>query len=641
MKFKVYIYLLVFVSQSLFSQGRTGISSAEKSYEEHSYVKAIDITKRIAEKGLGTIEVYQKLGDYYYFKSDYINASKWYEKIATLNDASIPADFYFRYSKTLKALKLKRKSNEMLALFNLKCGQEAKQKTVYKSSRNSFEEIDLQSDRYDIKIFPLSSKYTDFAPTFMKRRLVFSSARENEKCISGGDESCLDLYVTDISPNEYSTISRFSDKINSEFHESTSVFTKDGNTVYFSRNFISKKLNSGSKTYNKYKIYRSKKIRGMWSTPVELPFNNNAFSCAHPALSPDEKKLYFASDRPGTYGGSDLYVVNIYADGRYSRPKNLGPHINTKGRETFPFVSSNGDFYFATNGRKTLGGLDIFVTKLEKDKNNKIYNLGRPVNSEEDDFSFIIDDVTKKGFFASRRMAGKGRDDIFMITEKNRVRETCQKRIRGSILDKKKLVPVTSARVSLINDSGEVVKSLRSNSQGRFSFSIDCSQNYFVRVEKKQILTSEKFIQALNDESDMNLVLEVEPSNVIVSRGDDLMKKLNLTPIYFDLDEAIIRDDAKVTLESIIAILENHKSIKIDVRSHTDSSGNDNHNMDLSQKRVNATIKYLIANGVSASRVTGSGYGETQLVNRCANTVKCTKAEHAQNRRSEFIIVDN
>ena len=234
--------------------------------------------------------------------------------------------------------------------------------------------------------------------------------------------------MSDISDNsDLSNVSSYSGKLNTRYHESTSSFTNDGNTMYFTRNNYNKgKYREDKKGTNKLKIYRTYRKEGVWTTPEELPFNSNEYSVAHPALSADEKQLYFASDMPGTHGQSDLYVVSIHSDGSFGEPKNLGKGINTESRETFPFVSKTGELYFSSDGHAGLGGLDIYVSQLGGEEAiGDVYNVGEPVNSPYDDFTFIINPDTNLGYFASNRPGGLGDDEESDFKDEDRIPRCC------------------------------------------------------------------------------------------------------------------------------------------------------------------------------------------------------------------------
>ena len=270
---------------------------------------------------------------------------------------------------------------------------------------------------FEVNYLPINSKYADYAPSFFDDQLVFASSRTKHSFVkiidSSNNEPFLDLYTTQKTSGRVG-VKKLKGSLNTKFHESSAVFTKDGTEVYFTRN----KTVKGSKRKNKKKkelltIYRADFIKGEWKNIRELPFGGEDYSIAHPALSEDERILYFVSDMPGGYGKSDLYSVQINKSTGYGVPQNMGDKINTSGRETFPFVSDKGNLFFASDGHVGHGGLDVFMKVTNRDGKDLAYNLGMPINSAKDDFTFIINEQNKVGYFASNRGGGRGSDDIY------------------------------------------------------------------------------------------------------------------------------------------------------------------------------------------------------------------------------------
>ncbi len=634
-------FLTIFIFHfSALSQEKQ-LEKAEENYEVYAFAKAIDIYEKVAEKGYGSADLYKKLGNSYYFNADLKNAGKWYEKLFETNE-DIEPEFYFRYSHALKAIGDYKKADKMMDGFE-KLSADGRG-ALYNKTSNYLDLIKLQSGRYEIKNLAFNSPYSDFAPSFYKAKLIFSSARDTgvyAKRKHGWDnEYFLDLYTGKIGINGRITeVESFSSELNTKLHESTSAFTKNGTTVYFTRNnYENGSRGKDEQGITKLKIFKAiLNANGKWSDIVELPFNSNQYSVAHPALNAEETKLYFASDMPGTKGMSDIFVVDINSDGTYGEPVNMGDKVNTEGRETFPFISLNNDLYFASDGRPGLGGLDIYVTKLDENGSvGNIYNVGEPVNSSDDDFTFIIDDNTGMGYFASNRAGGMGNDDIYYIEQIAPVVSRCKKPVKGMVVDKSTGAPLDGAHVSYINAENKVSNSVITNENGLYSFTVFCDEPGFIRASKKDYLTNEVKI----DTALVSINIELENAVVTAKTGDDLAHVLDLRPIYFDLDKSNIRRDAKAELEKVVAALNKYPNLKIDIRSHTDSRAGDDYNLQLSEKRTQSTIDYLVKQGIDRSRLSGKGYGETQLLNHCSNGIDCTQEEHQLNRRSEFIIQD-
>ena len=451
----------------------------------------------------------------------------------------------------------------------------------------------------------------------------------------------LDLYVVDDVKKEGKIIKKVSGDVNTRLHESTSVVTKDGTTMYFTRNnFIDGKKYKDQDGTIRLKIYQATLIDGEWTNIVELPFNSDSYSVAHPVLSPDEKVLYFVSDMPGTFGASDIFKVQIVGDGTFGPPVNLGKTINTEARETFPFITKSDVLYFSSDGHPGLGGLDVFATKIAFDEYDQtIVNVGKPINGKFDDFSFIIDEETADGYFASNREEGMGYDDIYSFSETEPISLDCLQEVTGTVRDRISNEILVGATVKIIDEENKEVSSTITNSKGEYFLELDCNQGNFVRALKEGYVPSEEYlVKSYGKPRIVDFYLERDL--VTGGFGDDLAKLLQLSTIYFDLNKFDVRPDAEIEIQKVIAAMEKYPSLKIKVNAHTDSRGNDAYNLWLSQKRAQSTVAYMIFKGVSADRLKGEGYGEERLMNECENGVSCSNEKHQLNRRSEFIIFD-
>jgi len=643
MKIKLFVCytLLILISFSGYSQEHS-VFSGDKKYEQYEYVDAIATYEKVAEKGYKDEQLFKRLGNAYYFNADFVKAAKWYEALFLMNKNQDP-EYLYRYSQTLKSVGEYEKASKMLDQFSKATGNDLRAK-LYEKHKNYLEEIKANSGRFNIVDAGVNSEYSDYGSSFLGDKLVFASARDtggvSKNVFKWNNQSFTNLYASKIgSDDNLEAPKRFGNKINSKFHEATPVFTKDGKTMYFTRNnFLDGKRGKDSKSVTLLKMYKSTLVDGQWTNITELPFNSDYYSVAHPALSLDEKTLYFASDMPGTLGQSDLFKVTINTNGTYSTPENLGAKINTEGRETFPAISAENELYFASDGRPGLGGLDIYVTRLDQNQNiGEIQNIGAPANSPKDDFAFIIDSETRKGFFTSNRDGGKGFDDIYKFTETKKL--ICEQNLVGVIKDKETGEILTEVKVSLLDENFQILKESSTDDLGQYRFEVVCGKTYYVRVEKKNYETGEKGIAITNKSNISRLDFEFEKRIKPIGLGTDLAKTLNIPIIYFDLDKSSIRKDAAYELEKIIVVMNDFPKLKINIRSHTDSRQTAKYNNILSERRAKSTRDWLIKRGVDANRLTAKGYGESQLVNHCADGVKCSEAEHQENRRSEFVIV--
>ncbi|MFN7331958.1 MAG: OmpA family protein, partial [Flavobacterium sp.] len=457
-------------------------------------------------------------------------------------------------------------------------------------------------------------------------------------------ESFTNLYTADLGEQgALSNPKRMNEGLNSRFNESTSAFTKDGKTVYFTRNSFLTKREKNSKGSTLQKIYTATLENGKWVNIKELPFCSEDYQVAHPTLSADEKTLYFASDMPGTKGVSDLYKVAINGDGTFGTPENLGDVINTEGRETFPMIAADGEFYFASDGHPGLGGLDVFMAKVQPDGSFKrVHNVGEPVNSNKDDFAFIINAKDRTGYVSSNREGGNGNDDIYRFKENTRLVD-CEQAVHGIVTDKETGKPLAGVSVVLQDQNFKILKEMKTDAEGKFDFGTqDCETKFYIKSTLPEYNTVDTPLMTANETGKTFVPVEMERTVKPVTVGDDLFKAFGIKIIYFDLDKSNIRPDATVELAKILDILEQYPTMEIDVRSHTDCRQTYKYNMSLSDRRAKSTVAWLIKNGIAASRLTGKGYGESQLVNDCAceptNKSECTEEQHQANRRSEFII---
>ena len=648
MKF-IFATLLVFTTLSVFSQGGK-VASGNQDYDRYAYFDAIKVYEKVVEKGYKSAEVLQRLGNSYYFTANYKDAARTYGELYA-EYGNMSSDLLYRYAQSLKSVGDYAKADEIMNKY-VSATAESRRAVLFEKQRNYLEEIKNNSGRYEIKNAGINSKSRDYGPAFFDNKLVFASTRDNGgiagRTHSWDGQSFTQLYGVDMSEEgSLGVPSKFSKVLNTKYHESTPVFTKDGKTMYFTRNnYTDGKLGKDSKKTTLLKLYRSTFDGENWSEAEELPFNSDDYSCAHPALSVDEKSLYFASDMPGTKGESDIYKVDLNENGSFGEPMNIGLPVNTEGRETFPFITKNNELYVSSTGHPGLGGLDVFVVKMKEDGTfGYVQNVGEPINSKVDDFAFIINSDTKVGFFSSNREEdNNGLDDIYKFKETQEIPQICEQYLKGVAVDLDTNLPLGNAKVTLFDVDGNKLKEVMSDDNGNYDFGkVPCGATYAIRAEKEGYSTAEATVQIPNESGVTTSNLGVDKPIKQVQVGDDLSKALNIPMIYFDLDKYYIRPDAAVELAKILIVMTENPTWKVDVRSHTDCRQTAAYNMNLSNNRAKSTIAWLVKNGIDASRLTGRGYGESQLRTDCpcepTNESSCSEEEHQLNRRSEFILV--
>lgn len=631
------IFLLV---GSTFAQ-ETKIKKANEEFDNYDFIDARKIYLSVVEDGYESAQVFEKLGDTYYFNSEYAEASQWYGKLMEKYPDNIRPEYYYRTAQTLKSVGEYDKSKVMMEKFL----ESSPSDMVIDQLDNwkTFEELaEHQNKKFKVTNITTDLTGSDFGPSFYGDKIVFASSSirtEGSKVHDWNGLPYLDLFEAEINDDgKLTNVKSLRGDINSPYHESSAAFTKDGKTVYFTRNnYIDGKKKRGKKRLVSLKIYKATKNNdGTWGNVQELPFNDDSYSTAHPALNIEETRLYFSSNRPGTLGESDIWYVDILNANEYSKPVNLGPNINTEQRETFPFISDSNILFFSSDGHVGLGGLDIYRVSSGKDfDSGGIVNLGKPINSNQDDFGIVVKENDKIGYFSSNRdgNGGSSSDDIYSISE------NCIPIIYGAITDANTGEPLPGSMVYLLDEDNNVISQLVTEANGNYEFdqNIECEKHYVVRAsnDEKEYRPQEQIVMTPMGSMMLQVDIALTPPDCPV---DDLGCRLSLQPIYFDFDKHNIRPDAEVELAKILNAMEAYPQLNIHIESHTDSRGNDAYNMQLSERRAKSTLEWLVSKGIDRNRLSAKGYGESQLINNCSNGVNCSEEEHQLNRRSMFII---
>ncbi|MCW2120518.1 OmpA family protein [Flavobacterium sp. 7A] len=506
-----------------------------------------------------------------------------------------------------------------------------------------------QSQNYTIKNIDVNTKYSDFGVTYYgENGAVFASSKKvkgsrNKKWYLN-DQPFLMLYKGSVTnTGEIVDTDFFSKELNTKMHESNVTFTKDLKTVYFSRdNYTKKRYRTDEDGWILIQLYRADvDSTGKWTNVLKLPFNSDDFDTGHPSLNVDDSKLYFTSNRPGSLGLTDIWAVNINPDRSYSEPYNLGPNVNTTRKEMFPHIDKNDVLYYSSDGMiDGNGGLDIYAIKMDENGGvGKPVNLGFPLNSLKDDFSLVFQNGKKTGHFSSNRDGGKGDDDIYYFEELvNPIIDKCKQLVQGVVREKETGALLPGALVVLYNAKGEKVESVIADKFASFAFNVDCEAGYKVTGTKEFYNMDEEAFKTSNvADLELSIGLDLGSTEFVFVR-DKLMIKIN--PIYFDLDRSFIRPDAALELERVFTIMQKYPLIKISLGSHTDSRAPDAYNWALSNRRAKSSKDWLVKAGIDPTRLTARGYGETELVNGCANDVNCTEFDHQLNRRTEFVITN-
>ncbi|RNI26897.1 hypothetical protein EFB08_10495 [Rufibacter latericius] len=608
---------------------KSSVQKGNKNFEKEEYQLAIDHYQAALKKGRTGAEVNFKLAEAYRL-SNRLSLAEQYYKAAL--DARKTEETMFRYGMALKASgKYEEAATQLQSYLAV-----ASNKTFIRLAQREVENLKevasiLNTPTYKI-VKPVPAANTaasEFSPIILNNEVIFSSSREDVK-YKGNGEGFLNLYVVPVADtgNTAAPVRPFSAQLNApEVHDASPAFTNEGRTMIFARSNSGKK--SGTANVD---LYISQYKTGEWSEPRLASFNDPVAWDSSPAFAPDGRTLYFSSDRRGGQGGRDIWKTTLDEGGRFSRPENLGPTINTPGNESFPYVAADSTLYIASDGHPGLGGLDVF-----RINGDSVINMGTPINSVGDDFSILITGKDQ-GFFASNRSGGQGGDDLYSFTK--RQPKLVNFFVDGRVLERNEktnaTTPMLGTRVTLQNAQGVKISEATSDASGNFTFKLDTASVYSVIAERTGYFAARNSVitqgktppqdQLTKPVTDIRLTTTLTLSKIVKN------KAIVVENIFYDYDKANIRPDAAVELDKLVQTLVDNPTITIELSSHTDSRGKDIYNQDLSQRRAQSAVDYIISKGIDSKRITARGYGESRPVVRNAKT----EAQHQQNRRTEF-----
>lgn len=624
---------------------KTNLKKADALFKNYSYLDASKAYEEILQNIKNpSAQTLKNAADSYYFISDSRNALKWYKKLYQVQGNNLTDIYYLRYIQSMKAVMDYDEADKITKEYLDKKGDK-KEVSRYVAQKKYMDSVAKAKPLYTIKNLDINTNKSDFGATFFKDNIVFTSARDttsfSDKLYTWNNQPFLNLYFAERNPADGSLFNEtvFLPNVMTKYHEATASFDNQGKTIYYSTNIVKKnKLVVDEAKVNNFQIIKGSIVDNKLENPQKVFFDSDEYSVGHPALSDDGQWLFFASDMPGGYGETDLYVVKIAADGTMSSPQNLGPNINTIGNEVFPFFQ-NGILYFSSDGHYGWGDLDVYESKFLADGNfSSPKNLGAPINSNKDDFSFIIDKANTNGYFSSNRAGGKGDDDIYSFVKGKPV---CNQSISGMAIDHKTKKPLPEVTIMAYNSFSEVLGETKTNFEGKYAIEVPCNKVVKMIAAKINYSSDDKTVETTKENGG-----EIRDVNFELSNYDDLVvkkkgvEKVDVNPIYFDYDKYDITPKAIEELSKVVFIMQKFPNIRIKIEAHTDSRGKDAYNLKLSDNRAKSTRDYVLSQGIDASRIESAiGYGETRLINKCKNGVKCTDEEHVLNRRSDFIII--
>lgn len=633
---------------SFSANAQYALKDADKQYELFNYSKAIDLYEQ-AYKKKPTLHAAERLANAYTLVFNYKQAESWYAIAAKMPESKV--ENILGYAKALQSnSKYSEAKVQYLNYIEKKKDVSEKQQAVWISSCDSAlrwiknpKKIELvnqkalnsaQSDWGAVNyqggvVFTSDRSAAGFETKEGKPFLRFDGSKEPDKKVYGWTgNGYLKLYIK-TGPND--SLKLFPIKAGTRYHVGSASFTADGKTMYFTLTRISNELERLKKqptTVNVEIFSSTQAADGTWGEPVSFAYNNvNEYSVGDPFITTDGNSLYFASNMPGGLGGTDIYVCLKTDAGEWGKPVNL-KEINTEGNERSPVFDKKDNFYFSSDGRTGMGGLDVYQALRSGAGIGKVENLGYPFNSPQDDFGFSLNEKGGIVYLSSNREGGLGSDDIYTIDQKM----ILAFKLEGRVLDKETGQPVAGALVTLAKINGGVLKT-EADENGAYKFDLAKESEYNVSAEKTGYRADVENLATIGLTTSAVLKEDLHLEAVVIN------KAIRIENIYYDFDKWNIRADAAVELDKLVKIMTDNPTIWIELGSHTDSRGKDNYNLTLSQKRAESAVQYIISRGINKNRIAAKGYGETQLLNKCANGVNCTDEEHQLNRRTEFKIV--
>lgn len=626
---------LVLISTSVFGQTAKQ-KRAERQFNDFSFVKAISTYEKLIDTSFNIHYAMRKLGDAYIMLRQPEKALEIYKKV--VKQENVPSEYYLYYAQALRANGEYKASKKWMKKYkDAGNSEDSRVKSFFKND-DLASAIFNSSEKNTLQKLNINTKFNEFGAVELNDQLVFSSSRDEgvsvKRLYAWDKQPMLDLYQVAQEGGSVEATSLINGGVNSIHHEGPATFNADGTKMYFSRNNFhdSKKINDQGGIMH-IGIYSAELVDEQWVNVKPTNLNNPNYIVYHPSLSADGKQLYYASDMPGGKGGTDIYVSNIMEDGTLGTPTNLGNVINTEGNEAFPFIYSDEEtLYFSSDGHVGIGLMDVFVSV--KDENNtlvNVINLGEPINSKKDDIGYYLSKNGFKGFISSNRKGGVGGDDIYAF---NRIPPLT---LKGTIFDAVNNEPIAGAKVVLTRENGEELAYFITKENGAYEHIIPRDEKFVLKGYKEKYQDVGKDFSSFGLEKKKELIVDL---NIAMKPIEDVVVLADLEIIYFDLDKYTIRPDAAVELDKVVALMNTYPGMVIRLESHTDSRANDQYNFTLSNNRAKSTYQYIISQGIAPERIPKyEGFGETQLVNKCSNGVKCSKTEHQLNRRNEFIIL--
>lgn len=631
---KIYLSLLLigtlFTAQAqntaYISTPQERLKHADALFKRFEYVEAAEQYKKLVRGEKSDNYVILQLAESYYHIFNTVESAKWYAK-AIEGNPNQDAEVFFKYAQMLKASGRYETSNKIMKKFaDLK--PEDSRAIEFLKDPDYIPQLRSQEALFTFEDSRMNnSQFSDFGGILTKdNTLYFASARdESKKKYGWNDQPFLNVYAaTYVQDEEKFKDIKPVDELNSKYHDGPVTITDDGQTMFFAtESFRGGKYEKDKKNRlkkGKVSVYRAKYSGKKWKDVEPVPFNSPDYMVSNPAVTPDGKMLYFASDMPGTVGDMDIWRVALNEDGTYGEPENLGTIVNTEGRESFPFVSDDGKLIFASDAHKGFGGLDLYMFDLT-DQNAKVRNIGDPINTAKDDFHLSYYSDKGVGFLSTNRV---NRDDIY------KVRPVCVTEMVVTVTDQKTGAILKDAQVAILDYDKNIIETRFTDSYGIVRYDTDCNKVFALQVSAEGYESKDVELQKWGD-GKYPIDVALRPIEMII-----VDQKIVLGDIYFEFDKSNITQQGAFELNKLVQILQRNPGMHIKIESHTDNKGSDAYNLKLSDQRARSTMQYIVSKGINAARLEARGYGESQPKVDCG--AGCTPEQDAINRRSEFLI---
>jgi len=600
LKALVVLFMITFSLDGVSQTAR--LRRADALFEAGGFFEAVEIYRRELDKvSRDDMGFYlQRIADCYRYVGNARQAELWYSK-AIMRDAPNPKVFY-HYAEMLKmaekydeAIEQYQKYKELvpndpLADVGIKSCELAQQ---WIASPSGYEVVNMRA---------INSRQSDFSPTYASEDysiLFFTSSRDEatgSRTHAGTGEKFTDIFVTQRDRRgNWSNPRPLDESINTAYDEGTPSLTSDLNKLYFTRCRTSRRNKLGCE------ILVSERREQGWLTPDPIPIAADSMVVAHPSISDDELTLYFVANLPGGYGGNDIWkITRTSPSDSWGEPVNLGPEINTKGNEMFPYIHSDGTLYFSSDGHPGMGGLDIFRATPSNGNGWTVENMRYPINSPSDDFGIIFEREREAGYFSSRRrdVGARGGDNIFLfyLPEINF-------NMIGTVRDDKSGRPLANANVQLVGSDG-IIANVRTDDNGAFRFMLNPNTDYVLIASREGYLNGKgrETTRGLTESKEFDVNIELTST----------ARPIELPNIFYDFDRWELRPESMAALDRLIEVLNDNPTIVIELGAHTDSRGSLDYNYDLSQKRAQSVVNYLIERGVPTERLRAKGYAQSQ-----------------------------